>query len=181
MGGKGSGGARIGSGPKRKSAKAHWLTGDAGKRGLAVVPPRPVHSKIAGSEPVETAKIVAFSDAPAALVDAERDFWALWSPLAKANGTLTPDTTPGFVLLCQVASRAADLWTRAKDEGFVLETPLGKKAHPLLTHYRGLMQRQEQLLARYGLAVFGKATSKAAESPEVERDRAELARLLAIR
>jgi hypothetical protein len=52
------------------------------------------------------------------------------------------------------------------------------KAHPLLSHWRALMQRTEQLQARYGLAADGKVESDVAA---VDDERAQLSQLLSVR
>jgi hypothetical protein len=173
---------RKGAGRKPKSAQAHWLSGDAGKRNLSVVPRRAPQSAIGGADAVDakpsSETVVPLRAEPALLTKAERVYWGFWSPLAYGNGTLTDDTLPCFILLCQVAARVKQLWSRAARDGLVLLTPLGKKAHPLLSHYRGLMQRQEQLLARYGLAGLG-LKQDAGESKD--DDDAEFDRLMAVK
>jgi hypothetical protein len=198
MGGKGSGGRRVGAGRPRKSARQHWLTGDAGKRGLSLVE-RPAD---AGAKPgrrrrqkARTAAAAADRPAigaagvvPAILTKSEREFWEEWAPHGVKIGTLTDETRPGFVLLCQTAARVKLIWSDIEERGILTEKKevLGEgdyavletvdvKAHPLWPSLRGLMARQEMLLARYGLAAIGKAP----ESGEgADDDDDELRRLL---
>jgi hypothetical protein len=181
------GGKRVGAGRKPRSGRSHWLTGDAGKRNLSLVT-NPVASDEAPAAEPSGAVVVSLRDAPAMLTETERPYWELWSPLALLNATLTDQTVPGFVLLCQVASRAANLWGNITAQGFVYEKVMVDgagvehkelKSHPLLTHYRGLMQRQEQLLARYGLASMGKPPGD--KKPKKDDERDELRKLLAVR
>jgi hypothetical protein len=162
------GGARIGAGRKPKTARAHWLTGDAGKRNLAVV-----ESPVGG----DVVAVKAFLP-PAALGAEERDYWRTWEPEARANGTLTSATVAGFVLLCEVAADAGRLRARIDADGLMFVVDGVPKAHPLLPSYRGQQQRREQLLARYGLAAMGKP---AAPVSPVSDEKQELRRLLAIR
>lgn len=181
MGGSGSGGSRVGAGRKRDSARAHRLRGDAGKRRLALVeaPADAGHGPRAPAAPVGP---------PAMLTEPEAAYWRLWEPLARELGTLSARTMPGFVLLCQVACRAARAWAEVERDGLTYVTQVANpdgtsrdvlKSHPALSHYRGLAQRQEQLFARYGLAAMGKPTeARPDHKPDAERD--ELRRLLAI-
>jgi hypothetical protein len=191
-----------GAGRKPKDAREHWLAGDAGKRGLALVE-RPADAgapkakrqrgKVRSASGVAT--IGAGGEVPAELAAGERVFWDRWAPRAKANGTLTDDTTPGLVLLCQTAADAECCRTEIYGRGIVaVRTALKEtgnddeamevvtlelKAHPLWTHYRGLKSRLEQLLARYGLASMGRPAEEAAQKEDDER--AELRRLMAIK
>lgn len=200
MGGKGSGGKRVGAGRKPKSAREHWLTGDAGKRGLALVerpvdegseePPRRRPARPAA---VDVPMIGPGGEVPADLLPGERVFWERFAPLAKANGTLTTESTPGFVVLCQtaydaqvcraeiyqrgiVATRTVMVETGNDDEAMEAVT-VELKAHPLWPSYRGLKGRLEQLMARYGLASAGASQS---DKPKEDDERAKLRELLAI-
>jgi hypothetical protein len=201
MGGKGSGGRRIGAGRKPKTAREHWLTGDAGKRGLALVE-RPADAgapkakRRPQKEPSAAVAVIgAAGEVPSELEPPEAVFWERWAPRAKVNGTLTEDTTPGFVLLCQTAADAqqcrAEIYSRGivaartamketgnDDEAMEVVT-VELRAHPLWPHYRGLKTRVEMLMARYGLASMGKAPS--AEKPDENHERNELRKLLAVR
>jgi hypothetical protein len=205
MGGRGSGGRRRGAGRKPKSAREHWLSGDAGKRGLALVE-RPADAgakpgrrskgkRRAGAENDEkppVAAIGAAGEVPPILTPEERAWWELWAPLAVENGTLTRITAPGFVILCQTAADMAEIRADIRERGIlterkevlgegydaVLET-IDVKAHPLWPSYRGLKARLEQLVARYNLAPIGKAIE--AEKADDDDERDALRRLLAVK
>jgi hypothetical protein len=198
MGGKGSGGKRVGAGRKPKTSREHWLTGDAGKRGLALVerppdaaptPPRRPRKRAGKAAPA--VEIGPAGELPAMLTGAEKRWWRELAPRAVANGTLTADTRPGFVVLCQTAADAAEIRRDIRQRGIVTERKvlvgdtgeqevitLDVKAHPLWPSYRGLKARLEQLMARYGLAATG--TAGDGQKPKEDDERAELKRLLAI-
>lgn len=205
MGGKGSGGRRVGAGRKPKTAREHWLTGDAGKRGLALVErpgdagaPKAVRRRASRTtEPVVPAVPAIGRDGEVLgeMLPGERVFWERLAPLARANGTLTDDTVPGFVLLCQTAFDAqqcrAEIYARGivstrtamketgnDDEAMEVVT-VELRAHPLWPSYRGLKARLEQLEARYGLASAGKAP--ASGKPDEDDERNQLRKLMAIR
>ena len=174
------GGTRLGAGRPRKSARAHWLSGDAGERRLALV-----------EAPADAGHAVAPSPgapllAPELLSASEAVYWRRWEPLARAQGLLTAETAPGFGLLCQVAAQCQTMRAAIEAEGYTYErvTVDGSgqehreiRSHPLLTHYRGLVLRVEQEQARYGL----QATGKIAPKPQVDTERDQLSRLLAVR
>jgi hypothetical protein len=83
MGGKGSGGARVGAGKKRRDPQGSWLSG----RG-----PRP-----------ETALAVAVDvPVPSTMAADEAAVWSELAPHATAEGTLTPRTAAAFRTLCRV-------------------------------------------------------------------------------
>jgi hypothetical protein len=93
MGGKGSGGARPGSGPKRRSQKADWLAGTAKKPKDA---------------PVELPIVVAV---PISVEGAARGVWDALAPHAIAAKTLTPATSLAFAMLCRVVVLETQLAT----------------------------------------------------------------------
>lgn len=157
------GGRRVGAGRKPKGARAHWLTGDAGKRNLSLV------EAPADAGQTRTAAVVTPLGPPGVLSEAERAYWVLWEPLARENGTLTPATCPGFVLLCQTAVDFTAARARMHTD------PDDAKVR---SHYRGLLLRVEQELARYGLASMG--PPKATVKPKADDDRDTLRRLLAV-
>jgi hypothetical protein len=184
------GGRRVGAGRKRKTPRQHFLSGDAGKRGLALVPARPSDpvNDIPASEETAGADVVPIRDAPAMLTKDELPYWAWYSAQAYAKGTLTEHTMPGFVLLCQVAARRARLWAQIDRDGDQYEAivvdgagneRVSKKPHPLLTHARGLDMRLEQLQARFGIMSAGKIADEKKPKPDDERE--QLRRLLAVR
>lgn len=173
------GGHRIGAGRKAKSNEARWLEGDSGKRGKRGTAP-------AAPEASVTAPDVDL-EPPAMLTADEQAYWHLWAPLAAENGTLNTSTRPGLVLLCQVARRSALLWAQIEADGVMYDRfshdfsgqaaagakqepaiVMDPKAHPLLAKYISLVSRQEQLLARYGLAGSGKAVESKPKAATVD-------------
>ena len=103
---------------------------------------------------------------PEDLPAGQRDFWAVYAPLAVEKQTLTVHTVGGFRLLCELdEEKRATKATVDKDgrtyhkvsvDGAGVEH-LELKAHPLIPVYGRLAKQVEGLLARYGLVPFGKA------------------------
>jgi terminase small subunit-like protein len=175
------GGKRLGSGRKPHTRTQRWLGGNASKVNLALVTHRP-DVQAGPAVPVEV------PDVPAILTEDEGAYWRLYAPLAVARGMLNQETQPGLVQLCQVARRAAAFWAEIESRGFVHETTIVSgdgqeryelKRHPLISDWRGLVQRQEQMLARFGLTADGKIAGEPKEKPDAEKD--ELAKLMAVR
>lgn len=168
------GGRRPGAGRKPKSATHHHLTGDAGKRKLAVVP-----GGKGGDVPSapEVPPLVMPQDRLAN--EAEQAYWTLYQHQAQAAGTLTAQTLGGFLVLCQVSARADRLWEQVESEGFTLDGPSGPKAHPLLSQYRGLVQRQESLLRAFNLSAWAKPV-EGAQKPPVSDEAQRLRELMSV-
>lgn len=184
------GGKRVGAGRKPKTRKERWLGGDASHYGLSLVPKSAEAAGVVegAADMPPVAEVVPISDAPAVLMAAERPFWDWYAPQATAKGTLTTETAPGFVLLCQVAARRSRLWGQIDTDGDKYEAVVvdgagqervSLKAHPLLSHARGLDMRLEQLLARYGIASAGKTADD--KKPKKDDERERLRQLLAVR
>ena len=102
---------------------------------------------------------------PKDLPEDQQEFWRRNAPRAIAAGTLTPQSIEAFLLLCELdAEKRATKSTLDKDGRTYLDVTVdgsgqehsSLKAHPLTTSYRQLAQRVEGLLARFGLAPFGK-------------------------
>jgi len=170
------GGRRQGAGRKPKSAKHHFLAGQAGKRTLALVPP--------SRDDIDQADV---SSAPPIVMPAdlltqegEQAYWDRYAEPACDAGTLTAQTVGGFVLLCQIAARADRMWEDIEREGLTWNDEGIRKAHPLLPAYRGLVQRQESLLQRYLLAAMAKPDLGATQKPKEDDDSAALRQLMAI-
>lgn len=142
MGGHGSGGARPNAGRKKKHPRERMLSGTATseERELANNPPPIRHVP-----------------RPEDLAAALRATWDDLAPLAEFERTLTNSTTPAFRQLCQLIVERDELWAQIALEGYVLDTMLGPKAHPLLVHHRALTQRIDAGFVRFRLAPFGKA------------------------
>lgn len=171
------GGRRQGAGRKPKSAKQHFLSGNAGHR-LSLVTSREALAD--GDDPPSASpEIVMPIDQLSQ--EGEQAYWARYADPAIAVGTLTTKTIGGFVLLCQIAARADRMWEDIEREGFTWSDEGVMKAHPLLPAYRGLVQRQESLLQRYLLAAMAKADPAAAPRPKEDDDSAALRQLMAIK
>jgi hypothetical protein len=157
MGGKGSGGIRIGAGRPPKDKAAKWLGGNAGKRGGEKKKPTP--------EPVELIL------APADLLEDQAETWNALAPHACAARTLTSSTIAAFRDLCEAICLKRSLYDQIVRDGFVVGRSVRNedgdvvatdtKAHPLLAHHRGLMQRVEAGMMRFRLLPMGKPLTEA--------------------
>jgi hypothetical protein len=96
----------------------------------------------------------------------QRDFWCRYGALAIEKRTLTVHTVAAFRLLCELeAEKQATKATIMKDGRTFLKVTVDGagvehqelKAHPLTGTYGRLAKAVEALLARFGLAPFGKA------------------------
>jgi len=173
------GGKRLGAGRKPHTRRERWLGGKAGHRPLALVPSSGVVPLPVDVEPI--------GDRPSVLTEGEAAYWTQWASVAQSRGMLHAGTEPGFVLLCKTARAADVLWACIESRGLEQEKVTidgaGQehrefKANSLLSHWRGLMARVEQLQARYGIAADGKVpVSDGAGDAEDE----QLARLLAVK
>jgi hypothetical protein len=180
-----------GAGRKPKTAREHWLSGDASRAKLALVQApadagkrvRPSAAELAASIPV----IGPAGEVPAYLSEPEQAYWNLWAPLAIENGTLTDSTRPGFVLLCRTAVDVAEVRGEIRERGILFEKVdnVGGeevrelKRHPLWPDYRSLRQQLDAHLARFGLTGMGRPASSA--KPEKDNERERLRQLLAVR
>ncbi len=131
MGGKGSGGRRVGSGKKLKSALEHAISGTTA-RGVVLQ-----HPNATAIAPVET------FDPPASLRGQARVVWGELAPLAFEARTLTRATEVAFVILCR--NVALERRMAAAKYG------AGKANH------RGMIQRVDAELTKFCLSPFGKA------------------------
>jgi hypothetical protein len=100
----------------------------------------------------------------------EQGFWLEYASLAIEKGTLTKHTVPSWRLLCELdAEKRATRATLDKDGRTFLKVTVDGagvehqelKAHPLTGAYGRLAKAVEALMARFGLAPFGKAEPKA--------------------
>lgn len=139
-----------------------------------------------GSGPKPTVKLAAIdgglsplADPPGDLPEAQQVFWRSYAPAAIAVGTLTSQTEAAWRLLCEIDARRVKLLAQIEEQG---ETYMSYKTsadgsqypeikkHPLSAEYRGLAQRTESMMGRFGIAPFGKPVGqgkpkKAATSP----------------
>lgn len=157
MGGKGSGGRRLNSGPARRIGSVRW---QREQKRVRKGGGKPSGAPTAVREPLE---------APPGMSADQRAVWVSLAPHAIAAGTLTAATVVAFLQLCSriVLLRAmeaqieadgimADKVTLQMDEkGGGLQS-VEKKAHDLLTKYMTLMQRVDQAMLRFRLAPMGK-------------------------
>jgi len=149
MGGKGSGGARVGAGRKRNTEFQHWLSGDASKIGR-------------GKGPAERAlaEIERFGP-PRGLSKAARRIWEGLAPHAFDARTLSAGTAAAFRDLCEAIVVRDGLMRRIRRDGFCV----GGEKHPLLTDHRGWYQRVESGMLKFRLAPIGKPVVEAPEQP----------------
>jgi hypothetical protein len=132
---------RVGAGRPAKTQAAKVLAGTA-------LPPK--DATPAAPEPI------AVVPPPADLTDAQRLLWDQLAPYALEARTLTAATVLAFCDLLEAIVVKRTMQARIDKEGQVLNMVSGKKAHPLLGHHRGMMQRVEVGLARFKLAPIGK-------------------------
>jgi hypothetical protein len=142
----GWGGARVGSGPKPTKPR---------KPGVMMEP----HPGVS-LEP------------PESLPDEQREFWQSYAGLAIEKRTLTSHTVPAFLLLCELDAEKRAIKATIEQDGrtFLKVTVDGAgvehqelKAHPLTSSYGQRAKAVEALMARFGLAPFGKAEAPLAK------------------
>lgn len=167
MGGRGSGGARIGAGRKPKDRVLKALAGFAGKR--TTKDQQSKQRKDAASQPASLPLMPAPADLPAD----QRAVWEEMAPHAAAQRTLTPEMALAFRDLCEAIVLKRRMLATIEEDGMTYQrktvhveredadTELRTeeceiKAHPLITHHRGLMQRVEAGLMRFRLSPIGK-------------------------
>jgi len=142
MGGKGSGGRRVGSGQKRKSDLEHAISGTTMKLGTLLA-----HPSATAVAPIE------MFDPPKTLRGNARQVWLELAPHAFEARTLTRATELGFVILCR---------------NVALERKLaGKTTTAGRSNHRGMIQRVDAELTKFCLSPFGKALYAAAPAATV--------------
>jgi len=138
---------RVGAGRPAKTQAAKVLAGTlAPPPGQAPAVPDPI----------------AIVPPPADLTEAQRALWDQLAPFALEARTLTAATVLAFCDLLEAIVVKRAMQARIDKEGQVLNLVSGKKAHPLLGHHRGMMQRVEVGLARFKLAPIGKELTEGA-------------------
>ena len=156
MGGKGSGGSRIGAGQKGKDAAARWLSGTAA---------RPTGADASSSSASSAPAPLAVLPPPPELEPAVGAIWEALAPHAAAARTLTIGTAAAFRDLCEAIALRRDMLTQIARDGLTLGRRivddagveyLERRAHPLLNQQRAMLQRIEAGMVRYGLLPIGK-------------------------
>lgn len=156
MGGFGSGGKRVGAGRKSKTKAERKLTGarsrtaakDAGAGAGAAVP------------------------MPKDLLPSQAAVWRELAPHATSAGTLIPATVWAFRDLCEAIVLRRQMAAQLELDGLMVNVvkvdeetgdrySLGDpKAHPLITHERGMRVRVEAGMLRFNIAPMGKSVAK---------------------
>lgn len=144
MGGKGSGGRRINSGPARTVGSVRWHREQR-------------QARKAGAQPSSVAVVVPASvEAPGGMPADQRAVWDALSPHALAAGTLTTATALAFAELCEHIVVKRSMYV--EDAGG--------------TKYRGMAALVTGGLARFRLHADGKPVQQPAtpEDPFAEFD-----------
>ena len=162
------GGARPGSGRKKKTEHAIWVAGNASK--LAEVPKERPKSKPFQLMP-----------APAHLPEAQAAVWNDLAPQACQQRTLNTQTMAAFELLCKQIVLERMMFDQILADGLTgnkvtlqMDASGGglqsveKKAHTLLAQHRGMMQRVEAGMVRFRLSPMGKELDVPDEGPKDE-------------
>lgn len=151
MGGRGSGGSRVGAGRKPKDAVLRAIQG--GRSRIPVQPPPA--APIISTEVAPPAEVLA----PGDLTEAELVVWTREAPLALLERTLTAATAGAFRELCELEALKNEMLRKIKAELtsiVISEGGMTERANPLLTHYRGAVQRLATFRKDFKLAPFGK-------------------------
>jgi hypothetical protein len=160
MGGKGSGGPRVGAGRKPQDLAAGALTGSrrARARAKATNQTEPASAESAQSPDVQ------IPQPPGSLTLDELAEWQDLAPRALKEGTLTESTRLALRDLCQARVLKDRLLRKVNDHGAVVLTKDGNlAAHPLLTRFTTLFQRIEAGMMRFKLAPIGKDMTEPAK------------------
>jgi hypothetical protein len=189
MGGKGSGGLRVGAGRRRKDQADGALTGSRRTRARAkqqnqTAPPNQSASNQTKAPVVTAPESVAPVDVeipqpPGNLTLDELAEWNDLAPLAAKQGTLTNDTQWALVDLCQARVLKGKLLRDIDKYGnLVPGAGVGTvSANPLLARYTTLLQRVDAGMLRFRIAPMGKELTepKKAADPFAEFDAAPAA------
>ena len=107
---------------------------------------------------------------PKDMTDVQKDFWKQLAPLAAIQRTLTTETAHAFRDLCEAIVLKRLMLEQINIDGLTMSDEDGVvKAHPLITHHRGLMQRVEAGLMRFRLSPVGKEMAPV-DTPKDEWD-----------
>ena len=180
MGGKGSGGARVGAGRKPKDTALGALTGSRRvasrqRRNQTATEPNnqtPAEQSADGEgtapppPEVPSPPDLPIPPTPGNLTLDELAVWNELAPIAAREGTLTDTTVVAMRDLCEAIVLKRKLLRTVDTDGLVVLTRQGTRAaHPLLAQFRGLMQRVEGAMVRFKLAPMGKELGQPTEQP----------------
>lgn len=171
MGGKGSGGARVGAGRRRKSAEEGALTGSRRVRARAKEANQTaaaVNQTPVTPQSPTTAMVVASTEMipqpPGSLTLDELAEWNDLAPRAAKVGTLDDSTKFALRDLCQARVLKDRLLRQVSDLGNLLPGASGTVvANPLLARFTTLLQRVEAGMMRFKLSPIGKELDKPGE------------------
>jgi hypothetical protein len=168
MGGKGSGGRRVGAGRKSKDSALALVHGSRDRGTRPAIGSGATHAL---ATPV---------DPPAGLPDGERVIWDRLAPLAIARGTLTPTEADAFAELCETIVVAQDMLVTIRADGMMqnrLSTKMDadgggeqvfeSKAHPLIAKWTALKVRVAVEKQRFLLTGTGKERGTASAPQEL--------------
>lgn len=164
MGGKGSGGHRVGAGRRRQGQAAGELKGSRrarartkGNQNNQTAPNQTEQAATAAQPTPDRLESVLIPDPPGSLTLDELAEWNDLAPRAAKVGTLTDDTKFALRDLCQARVLKDRLLRKVSDHGDVVMASNGNlAAHPLLTRFTTLLQRVEAGMMRFKLAPIGK-------------------------
>lgn len=173
MGGKGSGGTRVGAGRKRQSQAAGELKGSRRSRARASGNQTTATAANQTEQPAKAAQQAAtglegvlIPEPPGSLTLDELAEWNDLAPRAAKVGTLTDETKLALRDLCQARVLKDRLLRKVSDHGEVVLGSNGNlAAHPLLTRFTTLLQRVEAGMMRFKLAPIGKEIEAPGEKP----------------
>jgi len=161
MGGKGSGGHRAGAGRKPQNDELGAVKGSrrsrarAKAKATAHAPNQTTSADAPATPPLPPD--VKIPEPPGNLTLDELAVWNELAPLAEREGTLSESTAIALRDLCESMVLKRKLLRRIGDDGLVVVGTDGSdRAHPLLTQFRGLMQRVEAGMIRFKLSPMGK-------------------------
>lgn len=154
MGGKGSGGARVNTGPKPVDDATMALRGSRPRRKPALATSRPTAQAVM--------EVVACPDD---LPTDQKAVWDALAPEAMKQHTLTSATASAFRDLCEAIVIKRLMLAQIQADGMTLVDVSvdgagvehqSLKAHPLLAKHQGMMVRVEAGMARFLLTATGK-------------------------
>lgn len=157
MGGRGSGGKRVGAGRKPKDALLRSIQGGRDRR------PEPAPPS-ADPGPTAVAPIATIQP-PADLTAEELAIWNRDAPLAEAERTLVLATASAFREFCELEALKNKMLVSIKEEMTTVDDKGVERSNPLLTHYRGAVQRLSTFRKDFKLAPFGKDLVAPVEQP----------------